>query len=50
MYDEKKIKLRLRLFAIIIISLLAACWYRDYRNTHETIEIEIREVGGEVME
>ena len=45
---SKTTKYILREVGIIIILLMVACWYRDYRSTHETIEIEVPEVGDEV--
>jgi len=48
MYNEKKIKLRLQIFGAVVIAFIIIMWCRDYRSTHEVIEIEIPEVDTEV--
>jgi len=44
----KKTKWILKACGIALVIFIAACWYCDYRDFHEAIEVETPEVGDEV--
>jgi len=48
MYDEKKIKLRIQIFGAVVIAFIIIMWCRDYRSTHEVIDIGTPEASDEV--
>jgi hypothetical protein len=48
MYDEKKIKLRIQICVVVVLTFMACMWCLDYRSTHEVIELEIPEVSDEI--
>ena len=43
-----KVKCIVGLCVILFIAFMGNLWYQDYRNTHETIEIETPKVDADV--